>query len=651
MATSARIDELKKKFDENPRRYFAPLANEYRKAGDVEQAIAICRAYLPQQPGHMSGHIVFGQALFDARQFDEARSVFETALSLDPENLIALRYLGDLSREGGDPAAARSWYQRVLDADPRNEEIAALLASLDGAAPGAPGTDGAAAPATDGATGWGDLNPEHAAGAPVATSAPAPAAPAPAGSGDETPVVAHAAYAPPSAPSAPASTDDIERSDGVELELRDSVAIEAPDGLALERAGDVLTPAEASEPAAPRAPEESAPAASSAAPAPPAAAVPEEAHATQAPEADASPAPASAPASHADDIGLEVMEFTPPDASTTPPLDGLETMLRAEDLKPTSPTEESPAAFVTETMAELYLQQGFRKEALAVYRQLLAQSPEDEGLRERVSQLESGARSSIGMAAISEDVIEEAARRQWEHPRRTARAFFAALAGRRAPRREAAPLVDEPEPPEAEPETVAWEAPVDEGEEVPSGPPLELIMPPEDEPAARDVAPERHAAASPAAPPAPDEEAGSLDALFGDAGVDGDDHAAATALARAYDTEPKMRAVTAPAMRAVAAEPHEAPDGEPGAPEGRPTHAAANELSLENLFRDADRRTTPPRPSGGFSFDQFFSESAGEDGAEPASPAGDGSEAPGQDADGGDDIEQFNSWLEGLKKK
>ncbi|MDE3152691.1 MAG: tetratricopeptide repeat protein, partial [Gemmatimonadota bacterium] len=130
MANSARIDELKKKFDENPRRYFAPLANEYRKAGDPEQAIAICREFLPQQPGHMSGHIVYGQALFDAQQFDEARTVFDTALTLDPENLIALRSLGDIARGLGDAATARAWYQRVLDADPRNEEIAALLTTL-----------------------------------------------------------------------------------------------------------------------------------------------------------------------------------------------------------------------------------------------------------------------------------------------------------------------------------------------------------------------------------------------------------------------------------------------------------------------------------------------------------------------------------------
>src|SRR5215472_19020867 len=80
MANTARIDELRKKFDENPRRYFAPLANEYRKSGDPEHAILICQEYLPQQPGHMSGHIVYGQALFELSRFEESRAVFETAL-------------------------------------------------------------------------------------------------------------------------------------------------------------------------------------------------------------------------------------------------------------------------------------------------------------------------------------------------------------------------------------------------------------------------------------------------------------------------------------------------------------------------------------------------------------------------------------------
>jgi len=89
--TNARLEELRTKFQENPRRYFAPFANELRKAGDTAQAISVCRAHLSGQPGHVSGHIVLGQALYEAGEANEARDIFIAALELDPENLIALR--------------------------------------------------------------------------------------------------------------------------------------------------------------------------------------------------------------------------------------------------------------------------------------------------------------------------------------------------------------------------------------------------------------------------------------------------------------------------------------------------------------------------------------------------------------------------------
>jgi tetratricopeptide (TPR) repeat protein len=130
MQSSPRIEELRQKFHENPRRYFAPLANEYRKAGDPEQAIAICRAHLAQQPGHMSGHVVYGQALYDAHRTEEAREVFKLALVLDPDNIIVLRHLGDIARQSGDVEEARSWYSRALDGDPHDAEVAAYLAEL-----------------------------------------------------------------------------------------------------------------------------------------------------------------------------------------------------------------------------------------------------------------------------------------------------------------------------------------------------------------------------------------------------------------------------------------------------------------------------------------------------------------------------------------
>ena len=130
MSNPALIDELEKQFRDNPRRMFARLANEYRKGGDFMRAIEICNAHVPLQPGYISGHIVLGQALYDAGELEQAQDTFQTALSLDPENLIALRQLGDIARSRRDFASARSWYTKLLEVDPQNDEVVAQLGEL-----------------------------------------------------------------------------------------------------------------------------------------------------------------------------------------------------------------------------------------------------------------------------------------------------------------------------------------------------------------------------------------------------------------------------------------------------------------------------------------------------------------------------------------
>jgi tetratricopeptide (TPR) repeat protein len=73
---------------------------------------------------------VYGQALFDAGRGDEAAAIFQQALSIDPENIIALRYLADIARDIGDRDAAMAWYRRVVDVDPKNEEVLLYIAQL-----------------------------------------------------------------------------------------------------------------------------------------------------------------------------------------------------------------------------------------------------------------------------------------------------------------------------------------------------------------------------------------------------------------------------------------------------------------------------------------------------------------------------------------
>jgi hypothetical protein len=76
---------------------------------------------------------------------------------------------------------------------------------------------------------------------------------------------------------------------------------------------------------------------------------------------------------------------------------------------------------------------------------------------------------------------------------------------------------------------------------------------------------------------------------------------------------------------------------------GQPARRAQDELSLDHVFRE--RSTTADRGQPAFSFDQFFSQNATErTNSAPADQAG----APNASPD--DDIQQFNAWLEGLKK-
>jgi len=667
MASSARIEELKKKFDENPRRYFAPLANEFRKTGDYDQAILICQEFLPQQPGHMSGHIVFGQALFEAGRLDEARTVFETALTLDPENLIALKHLGDISRAGGDNDGARSWYRRVLDADPRNEEIASVLASLDepatvawtsptprsmSAVPGQESRPGAA--------------PERTAENPLETAPPE----APLPDFDAMLSAAAAKGAPSNAPdSTPAAQD---ASDVIELEdteLNFDASRQPPnDDLGVERSIEtpmgfesMTTSAPSREPAFPTldglettslTPPESAP---------------------NADESAGHETPAARDRGHqpteGSDSSLDSFELASSDepAASAPAGRQAEAVVR-ETSAPEQHRDESGQAsrtsgssgFVTETMAELYVQQGHYGEAVAVYQQLVQRYPGDEVLRARLVELETKlAETTVELpiagdeAASSREEVPEAAAEMYEPElpeeeafaapatpvagsRRLAadtpsiREFLSAIAAMQPAARDAAYASDDapPEPDESghDADGATSAAPEDNGvvDDIAFDGTESL----------GEVATEIHATADDVEPepvhdepyeePVRDESSvrGSIDALFTGAEASNDDEEAASRLADAFsqnvaDDEPPMA--------------------------GQPARRAQDELSLDHVFRERSGAADRGQPA--FSFDQFFSQSATERTSNaPADQPG----APTGSPD--DDIQQFNAWLEGLKK-
>jgi hypothetical protein len=260
----------------------------------------------------------------------------------------------------------------------------------------------------------------------------------------------------------------------------------------------------------------------------------------------------------------------------------------------TEPTPAEPRPFVTETMAELYLKQGFRGEALSVYEQLSSAHPADDRLAARVASL----RAEIATpAAPSGPPVRE---------------FFARFAARRPGERAAAaapPAFDDFGPGD-EP------APTNRGESTA----------PTTSGAGDDRSTTANAGAAESTSPA-QRVSGSIDALFGNRAVDAPEDSAASALAQAFGT-----------------------GGENPPIAGNPARPATGELTLDSVFRDGGSRG--PRTSQGFSFDQFFSQNV--DGDRTSGGANAPGEAPasGEPAERSeDDIEQFNSWLQGLKQR
>ena len=416
-----RLRELQEKFEQNPRRYFAPLANEYRKGGQPKRAIEICRSQLAQMPGHMSGQIVYAQSLYECGEFDEAKQVFERALTLDPENLIALRSLGDMSLQSGITVDARKWYTRLLEADPHDAAVIALVSEIDASAEAAPVATPQEIPGVDEDAGDQAIPfIADAEGSPVGSDA------------ESTPVESAAVSAPdessarPTAAPAPVSESTV-ASAPESAPVSESIAASAPESASvseppvstpelrpsavsgttppagLERHYQV-EPAAAELPVDPGAPDQGlgaegleghrqdelmgAEGLHGSEPEQPAEPV-----GTEGLRGKPVPKPlAGATGSRSDDENALENWTPPPGATVHDPKES-----RKEDRLFAGP---GPEPFVNETMAQLYLQQGYRQLALRVYYQLAESRPDDQVLKDRIAEIEAADQAAHPDAAV-----------------------------------------------------------------------------------------------------------------------------------------------------------------------------------------------------------------------------------------------------------
>jgi len=621
MASSARIDELKKKFDENPRRYFAPLANEYRKVGDLDQAMFICEAHLPQQPGHMSGHIVYAQTLFEMGRYDESKAAFGTALALDPENMIALRHLGDIARQAGDLNTAREWYERVLEADPRNDEIVQVMALL---------REEYARSVTGSAPSGGTSSPPAADPAAASVSSPA-----------TSPIAAPVSYPPPPAPSAPVvSAHEMPPADddfGVDDELLDldsmmigETPLSTPAVPAAATGGETSEVSESDTDAqTDQGAFESDPLAIAADLPPlelatdlhlglvddgtqsdvaPSEASPLEGLRSYEPgviaerdqivdsslemepfydvlHGDSTPSPsqpaereAESPAGSENSVELPSMEAAAPASESGEfPIGPSDQTATPVDTAPATriPTPSvASEIFVTETMAELYLQQGHADSALDIYRKLVEQRPNDASLLERMRHLEDQLFGSPSAAAEPQGDLATAAAASPDDGLAekcpTIREFLLGLIGR------------------------GWDGSSETNGAASASRTPENTM-------------SRHTLP------------GSIDALFLQGDASTNDSNAATALGEAFGMSDIDADLT-----------------------GELTHPGLSDAPSDRI--SSGGTPSASQAAEGFSFDQFF---AGETNVVPPKPS---SEMGGPPVESPEDIAQFNAWLNGLKK-
>ncbi len=438
MSTSE-IAKLESLWRENPQGLtFAPLAEAYRKMKEPQRALDVLAEGLGRRPDYIPASIVLGRCHLDLGDDPAAEAAFSRVLELDGENVIALKALAEITERHLRFDEAEGWLRQLLAIDRSNDEARAQLTRVEDARRNAIGIvrddAGRAVESMTGEMLTAEMPAEIASAASMDAS-PIESGPVeletPGAGHDFEPVAEIAADDPvhlafdtasPLDPvaeelvPAPPSSSPMEHADELDLRSTGAGEFQSPDAAAdlagpsddaFEDLGElddfreqptVELPAEqlpdpewtpmsadqeitadswAAPESAPAWPELEAPS--------------EPAAADAAPEGLEQPdAPEVAEEPVASEAAYDEPAYDEP-AYDEPAYDQQVSDEPAPKPAPLAPEPLEPALVVTESMAELYLQQGHAHEALTIYRELYLRQPDDTRLRDKVAALETAA--------------------------------------------------------------------------------------------------------------------------------------------------------------------------------------------------------------------------------------------------------------------
>jgi tetratricopeptide (TPR) repeat protein len=132
VAENSRIEELRRRVESDPASIaFAQLAEEFRRAGRYDDAVRVCRGGLSKHPTYLSARVTLGRALIELGRCDEAQAELEYVLRAAPENLAAIRGLGEIHQRQGNLAQALRQYQIALALAKHDPELEEAVLDLN----------------------------------------------------------------------------------------------------------------------------------------------------------------------------------------------------------------------------------------------------------------------------------------------------------------------------------------------------------------------------------------------------------------------------------------------------------------------------------------------------------------------------------------
>jgi tetratricopeptide (TPR) repeat protein len=357
-----RIDELRRRLERDPEsRLFAQLAEELRKVGELEEAIAVARKGLDQHPNYPSARLTLGRALLDSGDPGAARAELETAVRGAPDNIIANRLLGEALEALGDVDGAIAQYRVTLEVAPGDRNVEARMEAVRQKAAGS----------------------VPAVGEEIGR--PGPVAPPPPGSSEPRQEDRDEEQLPPTIRIRGSGEPPQPPRPPVPSRVTGAVPPVLSAGMAAEAGPPPAAGREQAErPVPPSRPTALPP------PLPLPSPVPESTL-PAAPREEGSPPETASEPFEGPDVPPEA-EMLPDESDLPPAMPRAEPFPAEEELPPTLPPQSPPGGpatpFSSPTLAELYLQQGLLERAVEVYRQLVDEEPGNERARRRLAEVE-----------------------------------------------------------------------------------------------------------------------------------------------------------------------------------------------------------------------------------------------------------------------